>query len=259
MDITLTDNSVQLSREEVVYLLALLKTDFILGLDPDPMGEMTKEQMKIGLIYSERALRARNLAAIDAKGELQISSTLFALIETCAYAEFSVAVHSFPAGAPSQQAFWHKRNDLIVRHTKPSTPLHLFDFVQEEKLAQDIFSVCDISKFSDAKYSEAKTTHKILAKIKEGSPDAEAIASILTKDGVEAETAKELGALLANDHTVIAIHAVHQKENDELEKNKLTILSGETSTWVSQDDDDNVVIKSIIETDLHNIFSELMM
>ena len=258
MNTTLTDNSIQLSREELVYLLALLKTDFILGLDPDPMGEMTDEKMKIGLIYSERALRARGLAAIDAKGELQISSTLFALVETCAYAEFSVALHSFPSGAPRQQAFWHKRNDLIVRHTKPSTPLHLFDFVQEDKFAQDIFSVCDISNFSDTEYPEAKTTNEVLAKTKEDSPDAETIEAILVKDGIDATTAKELGVLLANEHTVIAIHAVHQKGNDEFEKMKLTILSGKTSTWVVQDkEDDDVLIESVTETSLIRIFSEL--
>lgn len=242
----ITDNSVQVSREELVYLLALLKTDFILGLDPDPMGEMTKEQMKIGLIYSERALRARNLAAIDAEGNLQINSALFALIETCAYPEFSLALHKFSPNKGAQQAFWHKREGLLVRHTKPSVPLHLFDFVVEDEFINDVVSICDIAIFSENGYSPIEISNESLAKIKDGELNKETVIALLIDTGADESSAKELGTLLTSEHDVVALHAIFEKDDNKLEKHKLTLLANETSAWVVKDlSDEAVEISSV--------------
>lgn len=259
MNVPLTNNSVRLSREELMYVLALFKTDFILGLDLDPMGELTKEQMKIGFIYSERALRARNLATVDIEGNLQINSTLFALIETCAYPEFSLALHKFSPSKGTQQAFWHKREGLLARHTKPSVPLHLFDFVVEDEFINDVVSACDVAVFSDDEYLPVEITNKSLAKIKDGELSEEAVTSLLTDIGANENSAQELGTLLANEHDVIALHAVFEKEDKELEKRKLTVLGGATSVWVAKDLSDEIVeISSVSEKALLSALLQLI-
>ena len=91
--------AVQLSREELIFLLFTLKTDFIPGLDPEPR-EHGSDQKNLSLLFAERALRARDLVAVDAPGNLVVRETLMLMIATCAYSEMMISLHHFPRIQP---------------------------------------------------------------------------------------------------------------------------------------------------------------
>ena len=62
-----TDNAVEpvnimLSRDELLLVLGLINTEYIPGLDADPLGELSTDQLVLALTVAGRGLRARGLA-----------------------------------------------------------------------------------------------------------------------------------------------------------------------------------------------------
>lgn len=246
MDEQLNNNGVVLSREELLYLLYLLKTNYVLGLDPDPIGELDKEQIKLGLIFSERSLRARGLAAIDDKGDLQVDSSLLAMVETCAFWDLSVALHCFQPEGLRRKLFFHRRMGLTVKHSLPGPQLHRFSFLVDDKqLVNEILKSCDIFSPHDKNFPEIRMESSLLGKVKEMAiKDRTKAAELLIDTGSPAIAAHEISSILSDVYSMSVLHWVYQDKGSEPVKKEMTILSGKTSTWVMKNDGDGKAILS---------------
>ena len=209
---------VRLSREELLFLLFTLKTDFIPGLDADPVGELSQEQKNLGLVYAERALRARDLVAVNENGALVVREALLLMIGTCAYSPMMITLHHFSTYDVPKQMFWHIRNGVTVAHTRPDAPLHDFAFVpNRETLVQQIIDECTILIIEKNNYPEIATTNAILKTVREqATKNLEEFIQTLVSQAVPTEAAKEICSILAGKHYVSALHLAVRQEDKTL-------------------------------------------
>jgi len=255
---TPTENlSVLLSREELAFLLYLLKTDFIPGLDPDPLGDAGKEQNTLALAHAERALRARDLIMVDQKGELEVRETLLLMIGTCAYPELMISLHHFPTNAAPNRTFWNLRSGVIVAHNRPEAPLHSFSMVKgRDLLRQQIVDSCKLMTGEKPDLPEITTTNQVLKVVRETSAkDLPGAIQKLTSNGTDKRAAKELCATLAGQHAVSALHLAAQRADQPSLQEAATVLSGQTSTWLmtSREQPDQVSLKVVNQADIFDL------
>jgi len=235
--------NILLSREELVFLLFLLKVDFIPGLDADPLGNLSKEQKNLGLAYAERSLRARGLVSIDEKGELVVREALLLMVGTCAYPELMISIHHFPTKIPPSQVYWNAKSGVAVAHTRPDAPLHGFGFIKDRNtLVQQILDSCQLVSDNKPSLPVIVTTNLMLKIAREGSvKDFPGTVKKLISSGIDPGSAQELCKVLATDHSVSALHLVSQKPNSPPLQESVTVLSGQSSTWLMMNGkEDNV-------------------
>ena len=118
-----------LSREELILILKILKTDYLPGIDVDPIKGLTKDQIGIGILYAERSLRARELARIMPDGNLAINDALLKAVAVCAFPNRSIYLHHFPADDLPVLGFGHMFDEAVIVHTLPEVGLHLFSIL----------------------------------------------------------------------------------------------------------------------------------
>lgn len=251
--------SVLLSREELAFLLYILKTDFIPGLDPDPLGETSKEQKALALAHAERALRARDLVTVDEKGELEIRETLLLMIGTCAYPELMISLHHFPTNAAPSRTFWNLRSGVIVAHNRPQPPLHGFSLLKNrDLLRQQIVDSCKLITEDKPDLPQIVTTNQIIKVVRETSTkDLSGAIKKLTSIGTDGRAAKELCAVLAGQHAVSALHLATQSADQTPLQEAVTVLSGQTSTWLmtSLEQPDQVSLKVINQDEIFDLLT----
>jgi len=255
-----TENlSVLLSQEELIFLLFILKADFIPGLDPDPLGEMTKEQKGLALAHAERALRARDLVMVDEKGELEVREMLLLIIGTCAYPELMISLHHFPTNAAPNRTFWNLRSGVIVAHNRPQPPLHGFSMLKDrDLLRQQIVDGCKLMTGEKPDLPEIVTTNQIVKTVRETAvKDLPGAIQKLTSNGTDKRAAKELCAVLAGQHAVSALHLAAQRADQSPLQEAVTVLSGQTSTWLMTncEQPDQVSLKVINRDEIFDLLT----
>jgi hypothetical protein len=245
--------NVLLSREELLFLLYVLKTDFIPGLDADPLGNLTNDQKKLSLVFAERALRARELAGVDPQGGLVVREALMLLIATCAYSDLMISAHHFPSNQAPQQAFWHVRSGVVVLHTRPEAPLHHFAFVPDRAiLQQQIFDSCHLAQLDECQdYPEIITTHAVLKTAREGAGQNKSqTIEMLVSNGIATEAAAEISNILSGEHTATTLHLAALKTELPPLQESVTILSGPTSTWLMKELEPDKVSLQVTHSEL---------
>lgn len=248
MAVPIENLSVQLSREELLFLLFTLKTDFIPGLDPDPLGELDKNQKNLSLLFAERALRARDLVNIDEKGGLVVRESLLLMIATCVYSEMMISLHHFPATTSPRMTFWHVRSGVIVSHTRPDAPLHGFALLKNSAdLKQQILDGCNLLSSDGLEYPEIITTNAALKTTREDSlKNIRHAIKGLVSNGANPQSAQEICGVLAGEHSVSALHLAFQLPDKTSQQESATVLSGKTSSWLMTNlEQEKVSLKSI--------------
>ncbi len=225
-----------LSREELALVLALIRADTIPGLGADPLGELTPEQRNLGLIFAERALRARELARLDANGQLLVQNALLNMVGACAFAQTSVLVqHHFPDGRPPAQYFGHIREGILVAHTLPDQALHRLALVPDRTaLIEQIISVCQASNLPRMPAVEMQVERAALAQVREAAAQNQAAgAAILVQHGAEAEPAQQFAQSLAEPHHLAILQIVQIHPQDQMHLWDLTLLHTAQAAWLA--------------------------
>jgi hypothetical protein len=247
--------SVILSRDELSFLLFLLKATFIPGLDPDPMGEPTPEQQKRNLAQAERALRARDLAKVDESGNVVVREKLLLMTGICAYPELTITLHQFPSQGQPKRVFWHVRSGVIVMHTRPEPPLHGLEFLPgRDNLHAHILTSCLVTEKTTVPLAPIQATNALIKDVRESAPkDVEKAIQTLTSQGATLESAQEISRVLAGEYTVSALHLAAKQENDGL-REAMTILTGSSSVWLMKGiEDDRVSLETVDQPSLLEI------
>ncbi len=250
--------SVVLSREELVFLLYVLKANFIPGLDPDPLGELPKEYKNFGLAYAERSLRARGLIDLDDTGNPVVREAIILLVGTCAYPEMMISLHHFPSSAAPTRTFWHAQSGVIVSHTRPDAPLHEFSFVKDRLfLGDQILAACQLKTDARADFKEIRTTNKTLKAVRQmAGNDLGAAIKTLAGGSASLESATELCHILAGEHSVSALHLATKNQEKTPVQETFSVLSGQNSTWMMTGQDGDDVLLSVINAqDLKDRFA----
>ena len=246
-----------LSREELLFILNLLQAQFIPGLDPDPLGELTPEQRPLALTVAGRALRARELAQVQTDGEWVLHNNLLAAIGSCAYAQSVISVFHWPpnGGDTPTRYFGHIRGDDIVAHTRPEDVLHRFALLpSQEQLMAEILTLCNYENGVAATTLELTVPSAVFAEVRElaGGDTAKAV-ELLVSHGATSETAKAFVDTLAGSPSVSILQTLKQQEDGAVQKQDLTLLQSGHQAWLiiaSPDEAAPLRIKSTTKAEL---------
>lgn len=223
-----------LSREELLLLLNLLKAGYILGLEPDPLGEGTPEQQARTLLQAERALRARELARLDEAGHLIVQNALLAAVGTCAYPLKNLVAHHFPPESPVQRCFGHAREDSWVFRYEPERGMYLFALhFDRESWLNHVVNHAKCGQLLGAGTAPLTLKGRTLSKARGlvgSSPTAARQA--LVEDGVPESEAEWLVAMLGAPHNITVFHTLSLQADNSLSKQELTVVDAKDNSWI---------------------------
>lgn len=187
--------SVLLSREELLVVLHILRTQSLPGLDPDPIGEIDTSHRNAMLTAAERALRARGLAQI-VDGVLQLHNDLLDNVGACVYADRALLVYHWAQDAiQPARLFGHSRGDLMIVHTRPDPVLHLFSRLPSKELFADQVLLACLGEQDSAEVSQQFTiADSLLQQVREQAEGDEikVAQAALVEAGVDLDSAKAL-------------------------------------------------------------------
>jgi hypothetical protein len=225
-----------LSREELRLVLDSLETDFIPGLDAEPLGELTPEQDGLVLTVAGRALRARELARPDEDGELAFHNALLTMIGVCAYSENVIfAYHWPPDQIIPRRYFGHIRGEDIVAHTRPEDVLHLFSLLPSKaQLIDQVLAACELEQGASSGPFEFSLSGDAFASVRElaGNGEVDKALDLLLGNDTPPETAKAFVATLADSPATSILQAVKQPGDGTVQKRDFTVLQNSRQTWL---------------------------
>jgi hypothetical protein len=190
-----------ISQEELYFLLVLLKSRGIPGMEGIFEPDATEIERTHLLDAARRALVARNLVTLHPDGRVTMDDFSLAVIGTCVRPLFSVIMENTGLDR-SSGVFWHAIKGLIVEHTIPQQGIHRFralpadtDLVRrlagaaEVKLRDEIGGMEEGVVMQEA-FDRARKTAR------DGGDEA-AGSEALKEGGMPVQAAKNLAAILA--------------------------------------------------------------
>jgi len=253
-----------LSREELRLVLNSLETDFIPGLDAEPLGELTPDQDTLILTVAGRALRARELARQEADGELAFHNALLTVVGVCAYSENVVfAYHWPPDQIIPRRYFGHIRGEDIVAHTRPEDILHLFSLLPtREQLIDQILAACAFEDVSSSGPFEFSLSSDAFASVRElaGAGEADKAVALLVENDTPPETANAFVATLTDSPYTSILQTVKQPGDGTVQKRDFTVLQNDQQSWLgvaaSEEEDGPVRVKTTSRNEIQALLAE---
>jgi len=228
--------NILLSRDELLFVLKALEADFIPGLDPDPLGELSAEQQSLALAVAGRALRARELARGQTGSDLEIHTALLTMVGVCAYAQNVAFVYHWPndADAP-QRYFGHIRGDDIVAHTRPESALHRLSLLPGKSVLLDqILAACEWNDTVVPTPYELLVSNEAFSAAREaaGGGNLAQAKQALSSDGADLAAVESLVEILAGAPEVSILQTVKQAGDGVIQKRDITLLQNGQNAWL---------------------------
>ena len=227
--------NILLSREELLLVLRLLQANAIPGIDADPLGPLTVEGEELALQVAGRALRARELARIQANGSLALHNLLLTAVGVCAYARHTIFVYHWPEnGATPTRYFGHIRGEDIVAHTRPEDVLHLFSLLPDKgQLIEQVLAVCEYEETPAAPAMSVTMASEDFVRVRELADEKKVDAAVSRLTGAQADSqaAQALVGTLAHSPRVSSLQTLKQEENGRVTKHDFTILQNNQHVW----------------------------
>ena len=229
--------NILLSREELLFVLNSLEADFIPGLDMEPRGELTVAQELFAMTVAGRALRARELARVQAGGELEIHTALLTMVGVCAYSQNVIFVYHWPANAETpRRYFGHIRGNDVVAHTRPEDVLHLFSLLpSKEQLINQVLTLCQYADVPASGSLEFSAPSETFAQVRQlaSAGEVEKAVNLLINNSVATDTAKTFVDTLARSPRVSIMQTVKQPGDGTLQKRDFTLLQNGQQAWLA--------------------------
>jgi hypothetical protein len=189
------------SQEELQYLLAMMKVTTIPGLDKAMFNGANSRDLTVALTVVERALLARGFLIPQENGMLKMDEAPFALVGTCAFPTYSLLFRR-ESSTDVESLFWHGTKHLMVEHSIPLPGIHSFKaFTDPDPFYETVFewveipdrpkSDCPAGQIDLATYQQVK---------RQASENADSTTLIEALEGVglERDTAEGLVTALRN-------------------------------------------------------------
>jgi len=263
------DNNIEpvnilVSRDELLFVLKALEADFIPGLDPDPLGELTTEQQSLVLAVAGRALRARELARGRTGDELEIHTALLTMIGVCAYAQIVAFVYHWPADADAPQRYYgHIRGEDIVAHTRPEDALHMFSLLPAKSVLMDqIFAACHWQDADETTLLELSVSNAAFTAARETANEGnlDQAQQALSGGGADSAAVAALVETLADAPQVSILQTVKQSGDGSIQKRDFTLLQNKQHIWLviapENGSDVPLRVKTTSGTELRDLLTE---
>lgn len=194
-----------LSQEELYFLLVLLKSRRIPGMEGIFEVDASERERTNLLDAARRALVARGLVTLQVDGRATMDEFTLAVIGTCVRPLYSVMMEN-TALDRSSGVFWHGIHGLIVEHTLPQQGIHRFRALPAETdLVRRIVGAAEVHPAeSSPKLAEVMVMEEAFVRARKASHDEvdeKAAQDALERGGAPAGEAEKLAALLAQAET----------------------------------------------------------
>lgn len=219
------------SQEEVVFILGILRSDFIPGLGRPPLGGATLDQARVAMAGAERSLIARGLLSVEPNQPVVVESIALVMIGTCAYPKYSLLLNFERDGQNEAHYFHIGERNLGVEHTVPENGIHIFKAFKDihDTLEQVAIELGANDQPTPAG-SEVKVNQSQLAIARDliASDATARAAQMMAANGADQPTAAAFTEALANlDATVTILMIKHGDEpNMHLERYTLLMTRG---------------------------------
>lgn len=112
--------SKQYGRDELIFLLRLMRAFTLPGLGDDPLAGFTQEEATAALMAAEQSLKARGIIDVSDKEErVKLDQITYILVGSCIRPLASIYVSSIGAGGTGAIKYYHISPHLTVEHSFP--------------------------------------------------------------------------------------------------------------------------------------------
>ncbi len=120
--------SLELSHEELLYLIAVLRLPGFPGVDNQEVQAFSAPEKTHLALAARHSLQARDLmvVALEPEPSITLDESAAALLMNYASAQRALAMLSFPADGPPRRALFSMSDLLIIEHTDPRPGVHTF-------------------------------------------------------------------------------------------------------------------------------------
>lgn len=231
------DLIVNISQEELLYLLRVLGAPIIPGMAPTVFDGATKRDIGIAVGVAERSLIARGLIIPKDNGKVDIDEAVLALVGTCAMPVYSVVVEVASAET-SQGIFWHGTEHILVEHNSPLRGIHKFKALEKEiNLAKHIQECLPSPGEKSLKVPEGLLEENFYEQGKNIMRDTNSVeeaAQSFTAGGLDNKTATELAKAMESVESTLTIGFIrHQSESASYSVGGVGIIAPKRSFLVS--------------------------
>lgn len=217
-----------LSRDEVLAILVLIGVDTLPSLGPDPLPDLTPEQRAVALIAGERALRARDLAIVDAEGHLRVQNNLLRLIATSAFPVSSLFVTCVDSpSAVATQMIVHTRDAHWALHRPLEAALHAFQLADSWPSVLELvaaFAGWPADAHGGAWSLYVSEQQLRAARELAAAGDIARAAEALDQVGPQSEPAQSLAHLLSLPHRVCVLQHIRPAGSGDIALSSVTVL-----------------------------------
>lgn len=234
-----TNVEILLSREELIFVLDLLQTRFLPGLDESPEGELTGEQRALVLRVAGRALQARELLRLRSNGESVLHNSVLRAVGVCAYAQSTIFAYHWAANTRTPvRTFFHIRGNDGVIHTRPDPSLHRFTLIPGAQVPALIAATCHIEPKAQQSDMEILVSNDafLAARQQMGNGDMQAAQKSLEMGGAGREAAALFASSLSRSSAVSILQIVNQS-GSSVQKRDITVVQNGVRGWIVEPKD----------------------
>ncbi len=242
MDEMAQDNlrHVTLSHEEFTFLLRLLNAKPALGIEDDPLRNLSADQAQAALVAAGHGLQARGLIQRNDANETLVDGELLEVMGACAYPQRLLSLYHWRAGAElPTQLFVYRRNALAVLQARPAPALH--EFVAGSIIEQTIDAVLRFCNAADGASptvtGETEITQEDFFALRAAmeQENRNTAESLARTRGYPVEVIAPLLDTLAQSPAVSVFTTFRRNGADAVQRSSFTVLQARQQMWLLTD------------------------
>ena len=246
------DLVMNVSQEELMYLLNVMGGSTIPGIEPNIFEGATDRDIAVAVGVAERALIARGFVIPKSDGKVEISEVPFALIGTCALPIYSIITETTSEDT-SQGIFWHGTENMLVEHNLPLRAIHKFRALADRENIEDhiVDALPDLPKTA-LKVDPGKLEDEIFEKGKDlirDQGETKNVEEMFKEHGLPEATAAELVKTIKNARITISVGFIkHETEKESISLGGVVIIASKNAFLIVLDEsEDSVSIQAVGE------------
>lgn len=221
---------IQLSQEELLYLLRSLGLPDLPGMGDRPWGHITQENSLLVMETAGRGLVARGFIHFGSD-QIVIEENVRDLLTISAYPQQLVVI-THNQGAEASQCNYYHGKDTEIEHRQSYPWIHQFRRGPTGEMGLPLV----LGLIENINFGEPTPVFPIpQEKLEEArmlsGKDQQAAADVLSEMGVTLENSEKLTSVLASPKVKILLQAIYELK-DPIQQTILSVLADEHSCWL---------------------------
>ncbi len=222
----------QLSQEEILYLISLFKVGTLLGMGDAPIEQYPENERDAVLRAGFNSLQARELLNFQSETKtVELDTFLLALFSTCSSSQYMIYIGRIPVNDMPEVTYFYKKERLVVSHELSGSDLHSLTAYFDSSSTKD-------SVFAKLRLNE--NVQAVLINCELESSKFDALLKLMFEEKMDESTTLCHEAGLSEINTNLLIDILQtMRANSTLASitfdEKRAVSQGELYAWVESD------------------------